>query len=335
MGTLGRNVPVVNSAAQLLKKAKFVSPSSLLFVSLPRLIPIISMLAITAATGKIGGAVLEGLLTLDLEPAANIVVLTSSALDSPKVEAIRQRGVHEVRQANYSDRSAVAKALAGCDRFLLVSTPEVHLDFNDAPLGKGRECRHYNAIDAAIDAGVKHIYYTSLAFKDGSGAGVMRAHFRTEDYLYQHRSSISYTIIREGLYTESWPLYLGHFAPDDKRQEIVVAGDGKLSWTSIADLGRATARIITSGQYDDNQTVMLSQKETKTLDEIARSLGRSIKVVSQEEYIRHYRDEHGMDQAFLQWWVTTYPSVSAGLCHITDSPLESLLSSPPEPFTTK
>jgi uncharacterized protein YbjT (DUF2867 family) len=292
------------------------------------------MLAITAATGKIGGAVLDSLLSLNLESASNIVVLTSSPLDSPKVEAIRRRGVHEVRQANYSDRTAVAKALAGCDRFFLVSTPEIHLDFNDAPLGKGREGRHFNAIDAAIDAGVKQIYYTSLAFREGSGAGVMRAHFRTEDYLHQHRSSISYTIIREGLYTESWPLYLGHFAPNDKRKEMVVAGDGKLSWTSIADLGRATARIITSGQYDDNQIVTLSQKETKTLDAIARSLGRSIKVVSSEEYVRHYRDEHGMDEAFLQWWVTTYPSVSAGLCHIEDSPLESLLPKAPEPFAT-
>lgn len=291
------------------------------------------MLALTATTGKIGGATLTELLEANLESASNIVILTSSALDSPKVQAIRQRGVHDVRHANYSDRVGLAKALEGCDRLFLVSTPEVHLDFNDASLGKGREGRHFNVIDASIEAGIKHIYYTSLAFKDGSRAGVMRAHFRTEDYLSNLKSKISYTIIREGLYNESWPLYLGHFKPNDPRQEIVVAGDGEISWTSIADLGHATARILTDKKYENNnQTLFLSQHRTKTLEEIAFSLGQQIKIVSAQEYVKHYRDEHGIDEAFLQWWVTTYSSLESGHCHIEDLLLESLLPRGPQPL---
>jgi hypothetical protein len=64
------------------------------------------------------------------------------------------------------------------------------------------------AIDAARRAGVKHIYYTSLAFGSPSKAGVMRAHLRTEAYLAT-LSDLKVTVIREGLYNESWPLYLG------------------------------------------------------------------------------------------------------------------------------
>jgi uncharacterized protein YbjT (DUF2867 family) len=41
--------------------------------------------------------------------------------------------------------------------------------------------------------GVKHIYYTSLAFKDDATAGVMQAHLRTEEVL--KKSGVTYTII--------------------------------------------------------------------------------------------------------------------------------------------
>jgi uncharacterized protein YbjT (DUF2867 family) len=292
------------------------------------------MLAVTAATGKIGGATLDALLTYNLIPASDIIVLSSSPLDSPKVASIASRGVSEVRRANYADRAAVTHALRGCDRLFLVSTPETELDYNDAPPGKGREQRHINAIEAAMEAGVKHVYYTSLGFKNDSKAGVMRAHLRTEAHLKQ-QTKISYTIIREGLYSESWPLYFGHFASDGKetRQEFVVSGDGEISWTSVADLGLATARIITDQKHDANETVFLSQRKTMTLKEIAHTLGRQLRVVSDEEYVQHYIKDHGMDEPFLRWWVSTYPSLAAGHCRIDDPLLESLLGRDPESFS--
>ena len=70
------------------------------------------------------------------------------------------------------------------------------MDFNDAPLWSGRELHHRRAIDAAREAGVKHIYYTSLAFANPSKASVMRAHIRTEAYLKEECDDISWTIIR-------------------------------------------------------------------------------------------------------------------------------------------
>ena len=81
------------------------------------------------------------------------------------------------------------------------------MDYDDAPLWKGREAHHRVAIDAAIRAGVKHVYYTSLAFANPSKASVMRAHVRTEKYLkdLESEGKVKYTVIREGLYNESWP----------------------------------------------------------------------------------------------------------------------------------
>lgn len=291
------------------------------------------MLALTATTGKIGGATLGAILQYNLLDKKDFIVLSSSSNDNPRVKAIEQKGITVKTDCNYADFDGMTNALKGCDSFFLVSTPEVHLDFNDAPNGKGRESRHYNAIDAAIAAGVKHIYYTSLAFKDGSNAGVMRAHFRTETYLQEKQNQNqlqTFTSIREGLYSESWPLYLGHFNIEAKetRKEIIVAGDGKISWTSISDLGLGNAIILTSpgNPRFANTIVTLSNPTTLTLKEIAAKLGKQLSIRSEKQYVEHYQKEHDMEVPFLEWWVSTYPNLKEGHCDMQDPMLKELLA---------
>jgi hypothetical protein len=137
------------------------------------------------------------------------------------------------------------------------------MDYNNAPLWQGREKHHRAAIDAALEAGVKHIYYTSLAFSSTSTAGVMRAHLRTESYLHdlEKEGKVKITIVREGLYSEGWPVAFGYYdLKDDTREEIVVAGDGGLSFTSIADICFGTAKVIAgSGEYWSGKTVHTSK----------------------------------------------------------------------------
>lgn len=293
------------------------------------------MLALTGTTGKIGGAVLDALLSAGLAPPSDIVVLTSSPLNGDKVAALKEKypSLHAVRHADYADPYTISKAVRGCDRMLLVSTPKIELDFGQAKHGIGRDGQHTAAIDAAVNAGVQHIIYTSLAFATPSKAGVMAAHLRTEAYLSHcaAQRELTFTSLREGLYNESWPLYLGHYkkAPaEEKRKDIVVAGDGPVAWTSIADLGLATA-IVCMDKSDAyrNKTLFLSQRRTVTLGAIAEMLGKRLAVVSPDEYIRYYRDEAGMGEPMLRWWVSTYPSVAAGHCDVgAQSPLEDLLA---------
>lgn len=291
------------------------------------------MLALTATTGKIGGATLDAIIRYNLLEKKQFIVLTSSSAEHPRVKEMKENGISVKSDCNYADRHSMKDALKGCDSLFLVSTPEIHLDFNNAPNGKGRESRHYSAIDAAISAGVQHIYYSSLAFKDGSQAGVMRAHFRTEAYLKekQQQSQLrSYTAIREGLYSESWPLYLGHYALDGKetRKEVVIAGDGQISWTSISDLGLANAVIITSPNDArfNNSIIHLSNTTTLPLKDLASKLNKKLSIRSVSEYIEHYEKEYEMQPAFLEWWASTYPSVQEGHCDIQDPLLADLLA---------
>ena len=72
----------------------------------------------------------------------------------------------------------------------------------------------------------------------------MRAHWDTEKYLKQ--SGLTYTIIREGIYSESYPLYFGFWNPSRGSEVKVPYGDGGIAWVSREDLGEGTARVLAS-----------------------------------------------------------------------------------------
>lgn len=293
-----------------------------------------SITAIIGASGKIGNATLQALLSEKLIAPKNIVCCTSSQPTSDKWSQLAATGA-QVRYADFDDHASLGKALAGVEKLFLVSTPKIDLDFNDAPPGTGRERQHIAAIDAAKTAGVKHIYYTSLAFGNPSHSGVMRAHIRTEDYLSK-LDSPRYTIIREGLYNESWPLYLGYYDPKgDERSEILVGGDCPISWTSIPDLGLANALVIaaSSDEYAGKTFYLSAIKNPKTLAQIAQIVsdvkGKKIsaKVVSRQEHEQFYIQEKNMPEPAVKWWSTTYDSLRDQECTIHDETLEKLLSS--------
>ncbi|KAF1963086.1 NAD(P)-binding protein [Byssothecium circinans] len=208
------------------------------------------------------------------------------------------------------------------------------MDYNDAPLWKGREAHHRAAIDAAVKVGVKHIYYTSLAFGNPSKASVMRAHIRTEKYLNElaEQGKVYSTIIREGLYNESWLLYFGYYDLKEGRREVVVAGDGPVSWTAIADMAFATAKVLSdSSEKWRGKTVYLSQSKTWTIEDIARLVSRDkhedviLKVVSRQEYEDYYVNEKKMNRPAVEWWSSTYDALKDGECHIKDTTLETIL----------
>ena len=265
----------------------------------------------------------------------NTTQQTSSDPDDKRFDALRGQNVI-VRYNNFDDPGSLERAFAGCEKLFLVSTPRIEMDYNNAPLWKGREAHHRAAIDAAIKVGVKHVYYTSLAFANPSKAGVMRAHIRTEKYLHDlaAQAKIDFTILREGLYNESWPLYFGYYFDllEDKRQEVVVAGDGSISWTAIEDMAYGTAKIVVApSEHWKGKTLYLSQNTTWNLDAMSRLISTwlhqdvNLKIVSQDEYVEHYASK-GRDRASVEWWSSTYEALKDGECDIKDTTLETILS---------
>lgn len=290
------------------------------------------MLVIEGASGKLGFATLNAILDHNLLPTSEITVTSSSEGGSKKLQPAVDKGVKLV-SAHWDDPSSWEKAFAGADKLFLISSARIDKDFNDAPPGKGREADHYVALEAAKKVGIKHVYYTSLAFADPSKSRVMKAHERTEEYLKKEWAG-QYTIIREGLYNESWPLYFGHYdVPSDYRSEVVTAGDSPISWTSIPDLGLANALILSDATSEwKDKTFYLSQRKAHTLSEIAdmvsKARGKDVKfkTVSRGEHERFYVQERGMPEPMITWWSKTYDALNDRECEIHDPTLEKLLA---------
>jgi uncharacterized protein YbjT (DUF2867 family) len=190
---------------------------------------------ITGATGRLGSQVLKHLLRL--VPASEVAVVIRDPIKIPK--EITSSGV-EIRQGDFSKPELLDTAFKDTEKLLIMSVPDIERE--------SRFKQHVNAIDAAKRTGVKHIYYTSLMFgTDAVGhltnsvAQVMLAHLDTEAYLA--KSGLTYTILREGLYSESYSLYTGFFDPT-KDNEVCVPADGPISWVCIEDLGEGTAKLM-------------------------------------------------------------------------------------------
>lgn len=293
------------------------------------------MLAVTSATGKLGSAVIRAILDNNLIDHSELVVCTSSSPLDPKFSILHEKNI-KVRNANFNYPYTLERAFQGCTRLFLVSTPRIEMDYNDAPLWQGREAHHRAAIDAAVKVGVKHIYYTSLAFANPSKASVMRAHIRTEAYLkeLEQQGKITWTVLREGLYNESWPLYFGYYygLKEEQRDVVVIAGDGPISWTAIEDMAFGTAKILAAKQEEwAGRMVYMSQNSTRTLEDIAKIVskvkGQTVKleIVSRKEFEDYYV-EKGMERASVEWWSSSYDAVKEGECDIKDDTLEKMLA---------
>ena len=169
--------------------------------------------------------------TINVPPQDLIVSLYNPAKLS---EEHSNRGL-DLRRGDFQAPESLQNAFTGADKLLLVSYPSVRHQV--------RVDAHKNAIDAALFVGVRHIYYTSLAFGDESNAVVKQAHVDTERYLSEvcSKGDMQYTIIKEGIYSESFPLYLGYFdrpkAENDRVIRVPSKGGPGVAWVARDELG--------------------------------------------------------------------------------------------------
>ncbi|WP_312816274.1 SDR family oxidoreductase [Atlantibacter subterraneus] len=182
------------------------------------------MIAVTGATGHLGQWVIKKLLATH-----NAQDLVAIVRNPAKAQALADKGV-QVREADYGNPAALASALRGVEKLLLISSSEV---------GQ-RAVQHRNIIDAAKSAGVTLIAYTSLLRADTSPLGLHVEHVATENYLAQ--SGVPYVLLRNGWYSENYlasvPAALEHGA------FIGSAGEGKIASASREDYAEAAAKVL-------------------------------------------------------------------------------------------
>lgn len=130
----------------------------------------------------------------------------------------------------------------------------------------------------------------------------MQAHLDTEKYLSSiaaQDSSFTYTAVRIGIYSESFPIYTTFFNPKSPSDEVKIPHNGSgpgIAWAKREELGEAMAKMIS--QYVSspkdfpyiNKTVLLSGSKALSLNETVEMLGKvakklvKVREVSVEEY---------------------------------------------------
>lgn len=183
------------------------------------------MYAVAGASGQLGRLALGEL--VGRVGADKVVAL---ARDPAK---LADAGV-AVRVADYDRPETLVPALAGVERLLLISGNAVG----------ARVAQHKAVIDAAREAGVKLIAYTSILHADSSTIGLAEEHRQTEALLRE--SGLAFVLLRNGWYNEN---YTGALAPSVAHGAIIgAAGTGRIASATRADYAAAAAVALVSAR---------------------------------------------------------------------------------------
>ncbi|GAA3010119.1 SDR family oxidoreductase [Streptomyces lactacystinicus] len=164
------------------------------------------------------------------------------------------------RLVDFDRPDTLAEAFAGVRTLLLISVGAAEDDVVIA--------RHGAAIEAAEQAGVEHLVYTSLS-GDGDHLPYALAHRWTERRL-RASATLRWTVLRNGLYAE----LLGAItAPGPDGVIGAPLGDGKLAAVARADLAEVAVNVALAPARHAGRTYELVGERAVGGAEVAEALG--------------------------------------------------------------
>jgi NAD(P)H dehydrogenase (quinone) len=207
---------------------------------------------VTGASGVIGKHTLLHL--LKRKQADQLVGLVR---DLAKAEDLVATGI-ELRQGDYLDPASLAMAFKDVDKLMLTATHA----FTD------RKTAHTNVIDAAVNAGVKHIVYMPISRKKNSTL-VMKEITEEDAFTVEKivASGLNYTFAEHPPFMDNIHFYIGQKAPETG--VFVTEGKGKFTSATREDLAEAHAVILSSDGHD-KKTYRLTGTPAVSFAEIAK-----------------------------------------------------------------
>jgi NAD(P)H dehydrogenase (quinone) len=270
-------------------------------------------IVVTGATGQFGRLAIESLLSRGV-PADQIVAVGRSV---EKIQDLADRGVH-VQYADYDEPESLRKAFAGADKLLFVSGSEP---------GK-RIPQHQNVIDAAKDAGIGKVFYTSAPNADSSGMILATEHLATEQALAA--AGVPSIILRNGWYLENYDLQgaLEHGL-------FGAAGDGKISLATRADLAEAAAAAVVADSHDKQVYELGGEGVTlaELAAEVSRQSGREVAYTNmpQDKYTE-FLVSVGLPEGFAAILADSDNRAASGALYTGTEDLAQLLGRPATPL---
>ncbi|MFI9814063.1 SDR family oxidoreductase [Saccharothrix variisporea] len=258
---------------------------------------------ITGATGHLGSLILKH--TLDRLPAADLAV---SVRNPDKADL-----PVEVRLGDFARPETLATAFAGVDKLLLVSA--------DGP-DEVRVELHRNAVTAAVEAGVRHIVYTSVTDADTSPLSLAKVHKATEEMI--RATGVPFTFLRNGMYHENYTGTLGH------GPVVAAAGDGVIASASRDDLALAAA-VVLSTEGHENAVYELTGARAWGFAELAELAGTTYQPVGKAERVAAL-EGFGLPPFLAELITDIEVNIGAGALAEVRPDLEKLIGRTPTPI---
>lgn len=161
----------------------------------------------------------------------------------------------ETRVTNFNHKEGLAEAFAGAERLALISMPFV---------GAKRQNAHRNVVDAAKEAGVKQIIYTSLVNADDetNPSVEKKDHIYTE--LYIREQGLDFIFLRNSQYAEAMITNYFTFVHMDSVLKNS-QGDGLMAYISRKDCAKALAYALHRGGEYDHAVLNINGPELMTI----------------------------------------------------------------------
>ncbi|OCB78313.1 NAD(P)-dependent oxidoreductase [Flavobacterium piscis] len=235
---------------------------------------------ITGATGNLGGLIVA--LLLQKTKAENIAVMLRN---DKHAEKYSNMGV-DIRIGDYDNQASMTQAFKGVDKLYFISSPDL----------EARLVQHKNVVEAAKEAKVGHIIYTSFSRKDQSAGHPLftlaQGHLITEEAIIE--SAIPYTILLNNYYMEVIPLFAGENILSSKTIYFP-ALDGKSGFVARKDIAELSVEILVTEGHE-NKFYEVSGEKAYSFEEVAElisvSSGININYVSpmEEDFKKALKD---------------------------------------------
>lgn len=276
------------------------------------------MILVTGATGHFGKAAIQFL----LDKAVNPDEVNAFVRDGAKGADIKAMGV-KLRVGNYDDYNSLVNAFTGVDKLLFVSGNDI----------QNRDKQQESTVKAAKEAGVKHIIYTSFDRKEDNPDSpigfIENSHLATEKWIKE--SGIAYTILRNNLYTEMIPVFLGNRVIETG--PFFPADDGRIAFATRSDMAEASATILTTTGHENKEYVLANTEAfsfADITDYISEATKKQLHYTSPDaDTYKNVLKEAGLPDENIHLVAGFAEAMKQGIFSKTSNDLEKLLGRKP------